>query len=544
VPQRVCDTCAAQHIPSNEPSEGRRPSIARPSGNNEILAKRSVKNEDIPIVPSGNGGYREFGLLKVRVIEARGLIAADASLIGMGELRSSDPYCKLRIGSSPQVRTETIDGTLEPKWDVSAHFMLCRREDPLHIEVFDSDLASADDPLGSCVVPIDFLRESSTAFVGWVPLVGPPEGKEHEKNHGYGGIKLELQLSNVRDYWKACMMPLDAVPGPPPKFDINAVYGPGMHLVDLLWTKFTSPLLFAFLDLIFWKQPKVSLTVLVSWVFLAQLALEHWPALFFLAMALYVVYLGVKRTDNFTNVKRACPDGTCSGCCGRDKTIGYDYCCQFCGPSRGRRHTRLCENATLYRAVSNSASSEEKVEEKEKEAELGRSVNHILLLLPAWVKELCVVFQPLLRLAADTFQLVHDLFVWQHSGSPFLVVAFLVLAVLCECFSIATQVSALGCLVLLACSPVVTFIQGFFTYVTWYRTSPTQKPEAWKATWSMVEDYDTDWDSEAFVKEGLRRKDKGGLQAVRGAARLLHRSRTLPTTPGAEATARTRLTSH
>eukprot|EP00928_Gymnodinium_smaydae_P090795 TRINITY_DN74523_c0_g1_i1.p1 TRINITY_DN74523_c0_g1~~TRINITY_DN74523_c0_g1_i1.p1 ORF type:complete len:637 (+),score=113.00 TRINITY_DN74523_c0_g1_i1:48-1913(+) len=487
-PQRVCTHCA---VPSQ--SRTRTSSLTGESAVAEdsaaVAGGKPLKIEALTgAVPSGRGSHFEFGTLHVRVVEARGLIAADRDLLG--RMSKSDPYCLIRLGSSKVVKTRTVEGTLHPRWDVSVSFRAARREEPLYLELWDEDLTNADDFLGGCELRIDSLRDGAT-FSGWLPLVSPADHHE-QAGHGVGAVFIEVSLEDVQPsrYFRACVLPLEALPAPPPNFDIDAVYGPAMHIVDLMWSRFLSPMLFAFLDLIFWKNPCTSAMVLVTWLVGARCFLEHWPALFFLALACYVLRgrgAQRKKTGAATAKSAGAVDRGASG--------------RGAASARGRRADPAAAATAGAEASGGSAGSTGSTGgDATPEGELGRTVQRLCYLLPAWVKELCQTLQPLLRMGADALQTVHDLFTWQHSGSAGLVCALLLLSLLCELVSISTQVMAFGSVLMLACSPVVTFVRGLVTYVQLARTPPTQVP----AGWPLQNEYAPEWDSKDYILRGVQ----------------------------------------
>lgn len=61
------------------------------------------------------------GVLRIHVVEAKDLMKKDISVLGKGK---SDPYAIISVGAQ-QFRTQTIDNTVNPKWDywceVSGH---------------------------------------------------------------------------------------------------------------------------------------------------------------------------------------------------------------------------------------------------------------------------------------------------------------------------------------------------------------------------------------------------------------------------------------
>lgn len=87
-------------------------------------------------------------LLKVGVVEARGLEGKDWSLFGKA---TSDPYAVIRIGERSH-KTPVIDRTLTPQWGTGgwADFLMYSRDQLVTLDVVDSDLMpGGDDHLGN-----------------------------------------------------------------------------------------------------------------------------------------------------------------------------------------------------------------------------------------------------------------------------------------------------------------------------------------------------------------------------------------------------------
>lgn len=53
------------------------------------------------------------GVLRIHVVEAKDLMKKDIGVLGKGK---SDPYAIVHVGSQ-QFKTQTIDNTVNPKWD-------------------------------------------------------------------------------------------------------------------------------------------------------------------------------------------------------------------------------------------------------------------------------------------------------------------------------------------------------------------------------------------------------------------------------------------
>lgn len=58
-------------------------------------------------------GLFSQGVLRIHVVEAKDLMKKDISVLGKGK---SDPYAIVSVGAQ-QFRTQTIDNTVNPKWD-------------------------------------------------------------------------------------------------------------------------------------------------------------------------------------------------------------------------------------------------------------------------------------------------------------------------------------------------------------------------------------------------------------------------------------------
>ncbi|KAH8095424.1 C2 domain-containing protein [Aureococcus anophagefferens] len=115
-----------------------------------------------------------IGKLKVKLIEAANLPAADLG-------GKSDPYARLIITGKNKYGNEwteekrqtwqsaTVKKSLNPGWHEQCEFFVPRYDAVLRVEIYDLDVSSADDLLGSVEIPIRDL-----SFLGlvkrWVPL--------------------------------------------------------------------------------------------------------------------------------------------------------------------------------------------------------------------------------------------------------------------------------------------------------------------------------------------------------------------------------------
>lgn len=129
--------------------------------------------------------YPEFknppprGMLRVHVVDARDLVASDYNLFSE---MTSDPYCRLTLGSTSW-RTRTIKANCNPVWDGpedSTDFLVHHERQTLQLDVYDDDLLSKDDFLGS------FPAEVSVA------------GMIHQqRRQGHPGVRVSLDTSEA-----------------------------------------------------------------------------------------------------------------------------------------------------------------------------------------------------------------------------------------------------------------------------------------------------------------------------------------------------------
>mmetsp|Transcript_10365 Transcript_10365/g.18456 ORF Transcript_10365/g.18456 Transcript_10365/m.18456 type:complete len:585 (-) Transcript_10365:104-1858(-) len=491
-PQRVCDAC------------GPRGSITANTNGEEVekAAAEAAKGKKVkPVsldslagpVPSGDEKHREFGTLQVRMKEAKGLLAADFTLVTK---KSSDPYCLLRIDHGPQVFTRTVGATLEPCWDASAAFRLSRKDAVLRVEVWDEDKVGADDPLGFLELPLEEVPSSAchSSFSGWVPLRLPeaealPGGTAAEAGAA-GAVFLEVSLGEIESFkhYLAYVAPLPRPPKPLPPFDIDAVYGPAMHVVDLVWSRFISPILMWFLGIVFWSRPLHSLVALVAWNVGARHFLQHYPAFLPFGLALFMF-------SNFWT----CPQVTKA----EDPV-----------PKQHKKLTRAKTDGSL--STDKDADGQDVPHGDYDESQLGSAVQRLCFVLPAWVKELCQGLQPVLRTVADGLQMVHDIFVWDHCASPVVAAVLLAFAGLCEVLRFDILLMVLGSLVLIACSPLVPALTGTVAYA---RRSRSGQPKAWE----MHAEYDEAWSSKDYRQVACTDASDAPSAASRG----FHKARTL-----------------
>ncbi|XP_043486044.1 extended synaptotagmin-2 isoform X1 [Polistes fuscatus] len=137
------------------------------------------------------------GILRIHVIEAKHLMKKDIGMLGKGK---SDPYAIINVGAQ-QFRTQTIDNTVNPKWDFWCEFVV---EEGLGVhntvitELFDKDNTGQDDPLGRATIEVNRVKKKGVLDT-WVSL--------EQAKHGMVHLRLTwLQLSKNLGYLQAALI--------------------------------------------------------------------------------------------------------------------------------------------------------------------------------------------------------------------------------------------------------------------------------------------------------------------------------------------------
>lgn len=453
-PQRVCYECSSD--------AGFQPSFTQEETANFTRANTArrpalIQGLAAPVPPNFELS-RVLGTLRVRIVEARGLIASDTNMLG--KLTSSDPYIVLRISDGPSVKTRTLAKTLEPRWDEKVSFLISRCDPVLYVSAFDEDTFDADDSLGSLELPLGALHPSGTPFSGWFKLT-PPEGNPGPA----GSVFLELQLTDVdsNKHLMSYLNPPEPVPTPPAPFDIDAIYAPGMHIKDLLWDRFFYHVLCKTVELVFWTSPKTSAFALVAWN-ISTSYLKHWPAGSLLALVCYMF----KQRNN---------------------------------------------------SVVQSSGTASVESSKPEEAHLNSAIRSVLW-IPAQYKDLCVFLAPLMRLGADFLQKIRDVMTWEHPSSPHVAAALVVAAMMCEVFKFSTVLKVLGSSTLLACSPVQKAALGLVAYLKWNLGDEKMAPACWEMRASFDESSLSSTAAAATLAAGRQWKANAAKEAARHATTL------------------------
>jgi len=112
--------------------------------------------------------------LRVRIVSARGLRAADFNLMNWG---TSDPFCTCEVVGQPgaSFKTHVIDKCLDPCWDFEGKFPNYKVGSALKLTVYDQDWNYKNDFLGSAT--LEASKFHPNGFVGELKLENP-EGLE------------------------------------------------------------------------------------------------------------------------------------------------------------------------------------------------------------------------------------------------------------------------------------------------------------------------------------------------------------------------------
>jgi len=110
--------------------------------------------------------WTEVAPTRLKIKSARGLRNADTALLG----DKSDAYCVVEVIGKPdlQLRTSTINRSLDPEWNFSGKLDDVRRGDVLEFVVWDEDIFSGPDLLGKAQLRFEQYRPKK--FSGEIEL--------------------------------------------------------------------------------------------------------------------------------------------------------------------------------------------------------------------------------------------------------------------------------------------------------------------------------------------------------------------------------------
>lgn len=115
------------------------------------------------------------GVLRVKVVEAKDLIAKDIGFVKKGK---SDPYAIIRIGAQ-SFRTKMISNDLNPEWNETFEAFVDNSEgQELEAVIYDEDTSSKDSKIGRLDTEIVSTVETGYQDL-WLPLEGVKQGRVH-----------------------------------------------------------------------------------------------------------------------------------------------------------------------------------------------------------------------------------------------------------------------------------------------------------------------------------------------------------------------------
>ncbi|RLU26666.1 hypothetical protein DMN91_000463 [Ooceraea biroi] len=121
------------------------------------------------------------GVLRIHVVEAKHLMKKDIGMLGKGK---SDPYAIISVGAQ-QFRTETIDNSVNPKWDFWCEAMIssCNMQEAV-VSLWDWDPlgnvpgVQYDDFLGRATIEVNRVKKKGIIDT-WVSLEQAKHGMVH-----------------------------------------------------------------------------------------------------------------------------------------------------------------------------------------------------------------------------------------------------------------------------------------------------------------------------------------------------------------------------
>ena len=483
-----------------------------------ILSQSELSRKRKELIPQ-----QCYANLHIKIIEARGLIAADSNILG--KPTTSDPYCVITLTREKTRRvTNYKDSTLSPVWNEEFDVPIRFPNQSLVIKVFDRDVTSKDDEMGYIEIPISSLP-NGREICGWAPLlyyekVDPDKILEVAKGTDLisGTSRIPVPAGSVRvSITLDFKIPQElfayirsAVAIPPTKksqFNVNALYGPGMLVVDLLWWRLGQPILGIVMYVLYWENFLVSLFSLILWVPIA-LNMEYWPSGFFFLMDAIMVRNLMRRKY------LALADA-------EDPTMSSDNQAEAGAPSTPTRKSasrksfmtasQMTKLKVLSSATKNLTHADETVSAPKKptdkkpgdagpeEMSLGSFVGTMSMMAPGWVKEYAAYYQPLLRMVADYLILLLGVMEMSSPLSIPLLFIFGCLGITLLYVQFKLFVMVAGTFVLFFFSPFMSIFYGVVYYIT--RPWPNKTPEQF----GMSTDFDKDFMSSAANAHELKK---------------------------------------
>ena len=137
---------------------------------------------------------------------AEGLLGSTLGLLAKSTQGVSDPYLWLSLGGMER-QTSTLHDTLEPVWEESYRIELPLRlllAEPLRLEIFDEDLFSSDDTLGTAEISASeierLVHQASSGKAAAPPASGRPNkgASQQPAVDSRGSRSFELPLAGSK----------------------------------------------------------------------------------------------------------------------------------------------------------------------------------------------------------------------------------------------------------------------------------------------------------------------------------------------------------
>eukprot|EP00656_Telonema_subtile_P012529 TRINITY_DN16307_c0_g1_i1.p1 TRINITY_DN16307_c0_g1~~TRINITY_DN16307_c0_g1_i1.p1 ORF type:complete len:569 (+),score=126.30 TRINITY_DN16307_c0_g1_i1:150-1856(+) len=224
-----------------------------------------------------------FGKLKITVVEASGLIAADMNLIGKN---TSDAYVEMVVGEHEKTKAKTtvVKNSCAPRWHSKHKFPIFSPWAEVRVMVFDEDTASGDDVLGMVSFPLASLCAQQSHDV-WLYLSAAPGqadepaseptqipagatvgiGEHGAEDHRLGAVHLQLQLAFEPEGEYLAHFVREAAPPPPVvDMDIDLMYANICALQEQVWP--VLEFIWTVLALLQWADFTRSRIALATWL--------------------------------------------------------------------------------------------------------------------------------------------------------------------------------------------------------------------------------------------------------------------------------------
>ena len=156
------------------------------------LAQKTLLHDAMKEAVVGDKAKRN-GSISLTVEKATNLLAADRG-------NSSDPYCVIDVmGEGEKLlhseQTSKVNKTLHPEWKYSTTIETCVQTSALKLTLMDHDLGSADDVIGLCYLPIEFVERFRTETSVMLDVT-----TEDGKRKGQLYLKLHYQPSDPASF--------------------------------------------------------------------------------------------------------------------------------------------------------------------------------------------------------------------------------------------------------------------------------------------------------------------------------------------------------